>query len=58
VAPNSGPLASGGDQSLTTLSGNEVTTLNDLVISQLDGVNGLMSLPGLKKNGARHLSSN
>jgi hypothetical protein len=58
AAPSSGSLAGGGDQSVTALSGNEVTTLNDLVISQSDGVNGLMSLSGPKKNGARHLFSN
>ena len=39
-----------------TQSGNEITTLNDLVISQSDGDNGLVSLPGLKKNRSRHLS--
>jgi hypothetical protein len=32
-----------------TLSGHELTTLHDLVISQSDGGNGLVSLPGLKK---------
>jgi hypothetical protein len=38
------------------LSGTELAPLNDLVISQLDGDNGLMSLPGLRKNKSRHLS--
>jgi hypothetical protein len=56
IAANSASRAGGGDQSLTTLSGNEVTTLNDLVISQSDGASGLVSLSGLKKNGSRHLS--
>jgi hypothetical protein len=56
VAPNSGPRAGGGVQSLLTQSGNGTTALNDLVISQSDGVNGLLSLPGLKKNRSGHLS--
>jgi hypothetical protein len=56
AAPSSGLLAGSGDQSVTAPSGNEVTTLNDLVISQSDGVNGLMSLPGLKKKASGHLS--
>jgi hypothetical protein len=56
VASNSGPRAGGGDQPLVTRSGNELTTLHDLVIAPLDGDNGLVSLPGLKKNGSRHLS--
>jgi hypothetical protein len=56
VAPNSGPSAGGGDRPLVTPSGNEQTTLHDLVISQSDGDNGLVSLPGLKKNRSRHLS--
>jgi hypothetical protein len=58
VTPNSGPRAGSGAQSFTTLSGNDQTTLHDLVISQLDAGNGLVSLPGLKKNRARHLSWN
>ena len=41
-----------------TRSGNEITTLHDLVISQSDGDNGLVSLPGLKKNRSGHLSWN
>jgi sigma-70-like protein len=55
VAPNSGPRAGGGDQPLVTLSGNDQTTLHDLVISELDADNGLASLPGLKKNRSGHL---
>ena len=39
-----------------TLSGNGIAALNDLVISQSDGDNGLVSLPGLKKNRSGHLS--
>jgi hypothetical protein len=56
VAPNSGPRAGGGNQPLVPLSGTELAPLNDLVISQLDGDNRLMSLPGLRKNKSRHLS--
>ncbi len=33
-----------------TRSGNELTTSHDLVISPSDGGNGLVSLPGPKKN--------
>jgi len=56
VASNSGPRAGGGAQPLVTLSGNEPTTLHDLAISALDGDNGLVPLPGLKKNRSRYLS--
>jgi hypothetical protein len=38
------------------LSDNEITTLHDLVISQSDSDNGLVSLAVLKKNRSRHLS--
>src|SRR5439155_11110055 len=43
VAPNSGPHPGGGPQPLVTPSGNELTTLHDLVISQSDGDNGLVA---------------
>ena len=56
VAPNSGHAQSDGDQPLVTRSGNEVTTMHDLVISQLGGNDGLVSLPGLKKNSSGRLS--
>jgi hypothetical protein len=56
VAPNSGPRAGGGAQPLLTQSGSGIAALNDLVISQSDGVNGLVSLPGLKKNRSGHHS--
>jgi hypothetical protein len=56
VAPNSGPRAGGGARPLLTQSGSGIAALNDLVISQSDGVNGLVSLPGLKKNRSGHLS--
>ena len=39
-----------------TQSGNGITTLQDLVISQWDGDNGFGSLPGSKMKGSRHLS--
>jgi hypothetical protein len=56
VAPNSGPRAGRGAQPLLTQSGCGIAALNDLVISQSDGVNGLVSLPGLKKNRSGHHS--
>ena len=56
VAPNSGPRAGGVAQPLATQSDNEITTLHDLVISQSDSDNGLVSLAVLKKNRSRHLS--
>ena len=55
---NSGPRGGGGDQLLVTRSGNELTTSHDLVISALDGDNGLVSVPDLEKKGSRHLSLN
>jgi hypothetical protein len=58
VAPNSGPRSGGGARPLVTQSGNELATLHDLVISQSDGGNGLVPLPGLKKKGSGHLSWN
>jgi hypothetical protein len=58
VAPNSRPRAGGGDQPLVTRSGNGITTLHDLLISPLDGENGLVSLAGLKKNRSGHLAWN
>jgi hypothetical protein len=56
AAPNPGPTPGGGARPLVTQSGNEMTTLHDLAIAQLDGDDGLVSLPGLKKNRPRHLS--
>ena len=56
VAQNSGPRAGGGAQPLLTPSGSGIAALNDLVISQSDGVNGLVSLPGLKKNRSGQIS--
>jgi hypothetical protein len=56
VAPNPGRRAGGGAQPFVTLSGNEPTNLHDLAISALDGDNGLVSVPGLKKNRSGHLS--
>jgi hypothetical protein len=56
VTPNSGPRGGGGDQPLVTLSGNGLTAVGDLVISQPDGDNGPVSLPGFKKNRSGHLS--
>jgi hypothetical protein len=47
------PSAAGASHSAGTSAGKKLTTLHDLVISQSDGVNGLVSLPGLKKNGSR-----
>ena len=57
VASNSGPRAGGGAQPLVALSGNGLTTLHDLAISALDGDNGLVSLPGLKKDRSGHRTS-
>jgi hypothetical protein len=56
AAPNSGPRAGGGAQPVAALSGNGITTLNDVAISQSDGDYELVSLPGLKKNRSGHRS--
>jgi hypothetical protein len=56
VAPNSRPRASGGDKPPVARSGNEVTTVHDLAISQLDANDGLVPLMRLKKNRSRRLS--
>ena len=56
VAPNSGPFDSSGVHPLVTRSGNEITTVHDLVISHWDGNDGLVSLPGLKKTRSTRLS--
>jgi len=55
AASNSGPRAHSGDQPVAALSADGLTTLHDLVISRSDG-DGLVSLPGFKKTGSRHLS--
>jgi hypothetical protein len=57
VASNPGPRAGGGNQPVVPLSGNGLTTLNDLAISALDGDNGLVPLTGLKKDRSGHRTS-
>jgi hypothetical protein len=56
AASNSDPRARGGVQPRMTATGQAPTTLHDLAISQLDGDNGLVSLPGTKKKNSRDLS--
>ena len=51
------PGAGGVSHTVAAPAGNDLTTLHDLVISQSVGDNGLVSLPGPKKNRPRHLSS-
>jgi hypothetical protein len=50
------PQASSASHSVGTPAGSATTALHDLAISALDGENGLVSVPGLKKNRSGHLS--
>ncbi|HEY2158569.1 MAG TPA: hypothetical protein VGH33_23265, partial [Isosphaeraceae bacterium] len=56
AAPNPVPTPGGGAQARVTQPRNVMTALHDLVISQTESDDGLVSLPGLKKNRSGHLS--